>query len=178
MRHRVRPYLLVAPALVLAGCLRLESLQAVGPVVKLTAPVSSIDAMAGQEISIAAQALDVNGVGVNGAWVTFAQGDLTRLSWVDAPVGADAVTEKTTEGDVAAVSGEGVATARAKVASDAASGDVTVFAVLKGPADNSATLTAQIVVHVTAAADAGPADAAAGDSGDQDAAAGMGGTSS
>ena len=178
MRHRVHRWLSFGPVLGLVGCLNLETLQAVGPVVKLTAPVSIIEATPNQEISVAAQALDVNDVGVDGAWVTFTRADGSRLSWVDAPSGADAVTVKTAAANVAAVSGSGFAVAHAKVPSDAAEGDTTVFAVLKGPADNSATLTAKIVVHVTAAADAGPADATPTDSGDADAAAGAGGTQS
>jgi hypothetical protein len=178
MRHRVQRGVLFAPALFLVGCLSLETLRAVGPVVKLTAPVPSVDATPNQEISLAAQALDVNGVGVDGAWVTFTREDGSHLSWVDAPAGADAVSVKTAAANVAAVSGSGFAVARAKVPSDAPEGDTTVFAVLKGPADDSATLTAKIVVHIKAASDAGPEDAAPTDSGDGDAAAGMGGTKS
>src|SRR6185369_17955258 len=103
-----------------------------------------IEATPNEEISVAAQALDVNDVGVDGAWVTFTLSDGSRLSWVDAPSGADAVTEKTANDNVAAVSGSGFAVAHAKVPTDAPEGDTTVFAVLKGPAEESATLTAKI----------------------------------
>jgi hypothetical protein len=175
MSHRVHRWMSFVPLLLL-GCLNLEPLRAVGPVVKLTAPILTVQATPDQELAIAAQALDVNGVGVDGAWVTFTRADGSRLSWVDAPDDADAVSEKTAAANVASVSGNGFAIAHAKVPSDAPAGDTTVFAVLKGPADDSATLTAKIVVHVAARADAGPGDAAPADS--RNGEAGTGGTSS
>jgi hypothetical protein len=165
----------LAIALALTSCLRLEPLKAVGPVVALQAPVTSMDATAGQTIEISAQALDVNGAGVNQAWVTFTTDDTTRITWLDAPLGGDAVTEETAAGATASVSGDGIATARATIPAAATDGDATVFAVLKAPADDTATLTARIVVHVKAAPDAGTPDA---DSGTEGSAAGMGGTGS
>jgi len=144
----------------LTGCLELEAPRAIGPVVRLSASEVSVDASPGETTALSVQALDVNGVGVSGAWVTFARVDATRLSWPEAPSGADAITVETKPTTVGNVHGDGLAVVSLKIADAASVGDGVVIAVVKGPADDESTLTARITVHVRPTADGGTGDAA------------------
>ncbi len=139
----------------LSGCLELGELRGVGPVVRLAATQEAIEASPGESTSVSVQALDVNGEGVSGAWVTLARFDATRLSWPDAPSGSDAITVQTKRTTATNVAAEGLAVATLKVAELAPAGDAAVIAMVKTPADDAATLTARITVHVVSSADGG-----------------------
>jgi hypothetical protein len=137
-----------ALGLVLSACLDLEAPRAIGPVVRLTATNETVEGSPGAATSVSVQALDVNGVGVSGAWVTFARFDANRVTWPDAPSGSDAITVQTRRMTVANVDSEGLATAALKIPDTAPPGDAVVFAVVKAPADDAATVTAKISLHV------------------------------
>jgi hypothetical protein len=132
----------------LSGCLELEEPRAIGPVVRLSATQDSIAGLPGETASVSVQALDVNDEGVSGAWITFVRLDATRLSWPDAPSGADAITVQTKQTTAGNVDAHGLAVVALKIADSAPPGDGAVIALVKVPADDSATLTTRITVHV------------------------------
>ena len=70
MKYTPSKTLLWLSLFAVAGCLELEDARAIGPVVRLTATDDSIEVSPGETASVSVQALDVNGVGVSGAWVT------------------------------------------------------------------------------------------------------------
>ena len=137
--------------LLVFSCKVVEDLQAVGPGVKLAEPAPPPRLAAGESGSIAVQVLDVNGEGVNGAYVSFARADATRLAFVDAPAGSDAVTSLSSDGTVSGVMTSGLATAAIQVLDDAAAGETEVFAILKQPADPEDTIALSVTVEVTRA---------------------------
>lgn len=167
--NQLRRCLLFVSLLASPACL--EDLQAVGPGVRLTAPRSPVTVKAGESAEVFAQVLDANDDGVDGAYVTFTRTDSDRIAWTDAPVGADAISAKTTSGDPFGIVGRGVARATFSVPADAQTGEAQVVAVLKAPARDEDTIAVRITVEVTAAGGTG---GAGGDNGGSGATAGAG----
>ena len=126
-----------------------DKLAAVGPGVKLTASPQGIDVRPGGRATVFVQVLDVNGAGVDGARVTFTLSDPGRVTWLDAPLGSDAVTATTSMDAPSGVSATGVARALIGVPEAASPGDAAIVAVLKSPADPASAITARITVRVT-----------------------------
>jgi len=150
------------------GCL--DDLQAIGPGTRLTAPTPTTEIAPGEKGAVFAQVLDANGHGVDGAYVTFTRTDGLRIVWTDGPEGSDAVSVKTTSGEAFGIVGRGVARAPFRVPATAAPGEVSVIALLKGPADPVATIATRLVVSVL---DRGNGEGGQGGGGGTDASGGM-----
>jgi hypothetical protein len=146
-------FLLLTCLLALNSCL--EDLQAIGPGVRITAPLSTIKVNAGDSAEVFAQVLDANDEGVDGAYVTFTRTDVARIAWSEEPVAGDATSVKTGAGSPFGITGSGVASAPFTVPADAESGEASVVAILKAPARDEDTIAVRITIDVTATGGAG-----------------------
>jgi hypothetical protein len=148
--------------LCLAGCL--DDPRGAHPVKRLRAVAASVEVAAGGSASVAVQAVDVNGAGVDGARVTFARGAPTGLIFEGQADSVDAVTVTTATTDVSGVSASGIALVRVQAAEAALAGETSIIAVVKDPTDDvEAAVSARIQVKTSpkASGDAG-GDAAVG----------------
>jgi hypothetical protein len=166
----------LVPGLVLAGCL--DPLGGVHPVKRLRAVAASVDIPAGASGTVAVQAVDVNGAGVDGARVTFTRGAPTALTFEGNADSVDAVTVTTATTDVSGVSASGIAVAHLRSSESVAAGETSIIAVVKDPTEDvEAAVSARIQVRIGPKAIDGGTDGGAESSSDGAVGAEVGGAS-
>jgi len=151
-----------ASLLALGATACLDPLTEPYPIVRLLGAADAIHVPRGEAESLVVQAVDVNGQPVNGAQITFARADSTRLGFEGSNDDVDAVTVTTAVNESRGLSIAGAAVARLRVLDAAPLGDTSVVAVVKGPTtDPTSAVAIRIAVEIVEGqpADAGTADA-------------------